>query len=284
MGLFDGCLLASDIDGTLVINGYINPKNVEKIRFFVDEGGCFSLATGRTVGALKPILRVIGKVGPSVVANGCMIYDCKMGVALTNKCIPSSDYHIADMIANSGIDVGVEIHSGEDILVTRRNSETEDHERYEELDSADVSFEEACRYDWNKVVYMFRSPDDVLKIKQLLNGVPHNSAFVDTSATLFGVKRYYYEQTPKGITKSAALDELKKILKIKDGCRFAIGDYYNDLEMIKNADIGAATVESPDDIKALADYVTVACKEGSVADFIDYLTNLRREEKNGRCI
>ena len=31
MGKFDNCILACDIDGTLVANGYINPKNIEKI-------------------------------------------------------------------------------------------------------------------------------------------------------------------------------------------------------------------------------------------------------------
>ena len=41
MGIFDGCLLASDIDGTLQENGYINPKNIEKIKYFVQEGGKF---------------------------------------------------------------------------------------------------------------------------------------------------------------------------------------------------------------------------------------------------
>ena len=39
MGIFDGCLLACDIDDTLVKNGYINPKNIEKIHYFISEGG-----------------------------------------------------------------------------------------------------------------------------------------------------------------------------------------------------------------------------------------------------
>ena len=37
MGIFENCLLASDIDGTLMENGYINPKNLEKIEFFMNE-------------------------------------------------------------------------------------------------------------------------------------------------------------------------------------------------------------------------------------------------------
>ena len=32
MGLFDGCLLACDIDGTLIVNDYIPQENIEKIK------------------------------------------------------------------------------------------------------------------------------------------------------------------------------------------------------------------------------------------------------------
>ena len=46
MGIFSGCLLACDIDGTLMVNGEINPRNIEKIDFFMNEGGYFSLSTG----------------------------------------------------------------------------------------------------------------------------------------------------------------------------------------------------------------------------------------------
>ena len=52
MGLFDGCLLACDIDGTLLINDFMPQQNIEKIKYFVSEGGKFSLATGRTAGAV----------------------------------------------------------------------------------------------------------------------------------------------------------------------------------------------------------------------------------------
>ena len=34
MGIFDGCLLASDIDGTLLLNGEIPKINLEKIDWF----------------------------------------------------------------------------------------------------------------------------------------------------------------------------------------------------------------------------------------------------------
>ena len=33
MGLFSDCLFGCDIDGTLLVNGIINPRNIEKIEY-----------------------------------------------------------------------------------------------------------------------------------------------------------------------------------------------------------------------------------------------------------
>ena len=56
-----------------------------------------------------------------------------------------------------------------------------------------------------------------------------------------------------------------------------MGDYYNDLEMIKKADVSAVPEDAPEDIKAYADFIAGSCEDGAVADFIDYLTKLRKE-------
>lgn len=277
MGLFDGCLLACDIDGTLLINGYINPRNVEKIRFFMNEGGLFSLATGRTVGAVGAVLRTLESVSPSVVANGCIIYDFESQKILSEKCIDKADYRIAETVFNSLPEVGIEIHSGSDVLVLRQTAETDDHQRYEELSSRKVCFSEACLYNWNKVVYLFSEEKSLLKAKEIISACKTHSDFVDTSATLYGRKRSYYEQTPLGINKASGLLELCSIKKVKKGGFFAIGDYYNDLEMIKKADISAVPSESPDDIKSYADFIAGTCKDGAVADFIEYLTKIRKD-------
>ena len=53
MGIFDGCLLACDIDGTLVSGELLPERNVERIEYFVSEGGAFSLSTGRTAAAVS---------------------------------------------------------------------------------------------------------------------------------------------------------------------------------------------------------------------------------------
>ena len=277
MGIFSGCLFACDIDGTLMSSGKINPRNIEKIEFFMNEGGYFSLSTGRTVGAVGPVLDKIKRVSPSVVANGCMIYDYENKKALDELFLPENEYYIAKKVLDMGLNVGIEAHSGEKILTINETQETRDHQEYEWISGENVSFEEASKYRWNKVVYFFDNEKELALVKAMIAKEKAVSAFSDTSAVIAGRKRKYSEQFPAGVSKASELDKLKNILKIEKGCYFAMGDYYNDLEMIKNADISAVPEDTPDDIKAYADYIAGSCEDGAVADFIDYLTKIRKE-------
>ena len=47
MKKFENILIASDIDGTLLFQNEIHPRNFEKLRYFCENGGHFALATGR---------------------------------------------------------------------------------------------------------------------------------------------------------------------------------------------------------------------------------------------
>ncbi|MGI6279543.1 MAG: HAD-IIB family hydrolase [Acutalibacteraceae bacterium] len=271
MGLFEGCLLACDIDGTLISNGYINPANIEKIEFFMSEGGMFSLSTGRSASAVLPILKFIDKVSPCVVANGAMIYDFEHSKVVLQKCLPKNDFRIAKLAAALD-DIGIEAHAGLDTYVLKRSRETDDHEEYEELNSIFIDYDKAAQIGCNKIIYLCRDQEQRERLKSIIEREKTDSDFVETTAEIDGRTRYYYEQLPKGVTKLTAIKKLCYIYGIKKGAFFAIGDYYNDLEMIENADIGAATAESPEAVKNKADYTTVPCACGAVADFIEFLT------------
>ncbi len=279
MGLFDGCLLACDIDGTLLLNDYMPQVNIEKIKYFVNEGGCFSLATGRTAGALSSVTDKLDCIAPSIVANGSMIYDFKSDKALYELFIPDSDRHIVKAVIDDCKTVGVEAHSGKKVLVLNESAESIDHKNYENLDTILLDYEDALQYNWNKVIYLFANEDESQTVKQIISRFQHNSQFVDTSAVIDGRRRYYYEHVPQNVSKATTLKILCEKLNIKAGCCYAIGDYYNDLEMIKTADIGAALTDSPEEVKQVADVVVTSAQNGAVADFIDYLTE--RKLKNG---
>ena len=279
MGLFDGCLLACDIDGTLLHNDCMPERNIEKIKYFVAEGGLFSLSTGRTAGAVSAVTEKLDGISPSIVANGSMIYDFQNDRALYDLSIPDDDRYIVKAVIEGCKTVGVEAHSGKKVLVLNQNQESIDHANYENLDTILLDYKEALEYNWNKVIYLFANEDESATVKQIISRFQHNSQFVDTSAVIGGRRRYYYEHVPKGVSKASTLRVLCEKMGIKNGNCFAIGDYYNDLEMIKTADIGAALIDSPDEVKAVADIIVGNVQNGAVADFIDYLTE--RKKQNG---
>ena len=277
MGLFDGCLLACDIDGTLLLNDYMPAINIEKIKYFVSEGGTFALATGRTAGAVSTVTDRIDCIGPSIVANGSMIYDFKADKVLYELFVPKSDRHIVKAVIDSCKTVGIEAHCGKKVIVLNQNQESIDHAIYENLDTFLLDYETALQYNWNKVIYLSANDSELQTTKQIISSFEHSSQFVDTSAVIDGRRRYYYEHVPKGVSKATTLKLLCEMLNINKGCCYAIGDYYNDLEMIKTADIGAALTDSPDEVKAVADTIVGLAQSGAVADFIDYLTEIRKE-------
>ena len=277
MGIFDGCLLACDVDGTLVENGNINPKNIEKIEYFMSQGGVFSIATGRSVTAISSVLEKLKRVSPSVVANGSMIYDYTNNNVLYEDYLERKDYLIVKDILDSDLDVGIEVHTGDRIFTLRRTKRTDIHQIYEKLETTVVSFEEACKYNWNKLLFTGDDLNDFEKLKQLSKKYSDTSDFVSTAVCMEDDTQHYYEQLPKGVSKASAINKLCDMFNIKQGCSYAIGDFYNDIEMLKNADICSVPNSAPDDIIALADYIAVACKDGAVADFIDYLTKIHKQ-------
>ncbi len=273
MGIFEGHLIASDIDGTLLDNGFLPPENVDAIRYFLSEGGAFSLATGRTVGAIGMALDPLGDISPCIMANGSIIYDNTAKKPLHYEVLPDSEKYIAKKIFDAFPDVGIQVHSLERVLILRRTRQVEDHDSYEGITNEDITFEEALSLPWNEVLYLFNSEEQRVEGNAFVDGLHSICHIVNTSAVVYGEKRYFLQQNPPNVSKATALKKLCELLGIKQGCCYAIGDYYNDLPMFGVADICAVPEGAPEDIKAAADVVVKSAKCGAVADFIEYLKN-----------
>ena len=283
MGIFSGWLLASDIDGTLMNNGIIHERNKEKISRFIDEGGIFSLSTGRTPGAVGTVLRQLDKISPSVMGNGTMIYDFNKKELIYNLTLPEEDKWVIKAVYEELPDLGIEIHSGDDVLALRQSELTVTHQVYEEMSVRDVNLEEALSLPWTKALVALKSKEDFKRVKTIADRGDTHSSLLNTTARIDGIDYYYVEQIPFGASKASALKELCKMLGIQKGRFCAIGDYYNDLEMLSAADISACPIESPDDIKEKSDLICSKAEDGAVADFIDYIENIiRKETENGR--
>ena len=268
---FTGCLLACDVDDTLISNGMTPKRNIEQIERFVAAGGSFSLATGRTAAALSSVVCNLKSLSPCVLANGCVIYDFERKKILKQSTIEKQEHRIVRQILASGLRAGIEVHCEDRIFIVLDHGEVRDHEVYEKYRGEPVSFEEIDRLDWNKALFLFADEQEREKGKQLIASLRPTCAFSDTSVVINGRRRFYYEQFPRGVSKATGVETLVELLSIKPGGLFVMGDYYNDVQIMEKADISATTGGAPEDIKRLADFVGGPCENGAVADFIEYL-------------
>ena len=131
MPIFDGYLIISDIDGTLLDNGFLPEQNCEKIRYFIENGGRFSLSTGRVIKAVSSVTDRIKNISPSIFANGAMIYDLSEKKILFEDNISPEGHKFTENIIKNYPEIGLEIHSGDKIFAFNKTSENSDHEKYE---------------------------------------------------------------------------------------------------------------------------------------------------------
>jgi hydroxymethylpyrimidine pyrophosphatase-like HAD family hydrolase len=80
-----------------------------------------------------------------------------------------------------------------------------------------------------------------------------------------------FELIPKGIGKGDALLRLADAHGIPQENTVAIGDYNNDIDMIKKAGLGVAVGNAAPDVLEVADLVTVSNENHAIARVIEYL-------------
>ena len=80
MALFSDVLLTVDYDRTLTApDSTIPERNLEAIRYFMDNGGAFTVNTGRSVPMARPFMEKVPTNAPLLLYNGSAAYDREEG-------------------------------------------------------------------------------------------------------------------------------------------------------------------------------------------------------------
>ena len=76
MGIYSDILLTVDFDRTLTApDSSIPERNLEAIRYFIDNGGVFTVNTGRSVPMYSSKLELVPVNAPLLLYNGSAAYD-----------------------------------------------------------------------------------------------------------------------------------------------------------------------------------------------------------------
>lgn len=261
MGKFDGILLCTDLDGTLLRKDKsVSDENIKAIEYFKVEGGYFTFITGRMPYTSAKIYETVKPNVPIGCINGGGVFDFEKDKYLMMRTLPEDAFELVKHIESEIPDIGVQVNTSRNIYFTKDNPAME---RFRMLTGAPFI---TCKYDEikepvAKMIFAHLEDEKVLKVAELLNKHPKSSMF-----DFIRSERTLYEILPKGTSKAVALLKLAEILNVNK--TVAVGDYNNDVTMLKAAKVGVAVDNACFEAKAAADVITVSNEEHAIAKII----------------
>ena len=273
MAGFAGCVLVSDLDGTLIGAGHrVSDENVAAIRAFVAAGGRFLGATGRTELNVGPYTTGIPLSSPWILYNGAAIYDWTSRRFLYKAPL---DRQLAEAFTRRAMAhrpaVNIQVYCGGPFCQVNPGAPS-DITAVREGQAFENKPMEAIADDWLKVLFCSDAPDELDAVEALFEADP-----LRARAHKMRSGPRYFELTATGVNKGSALARLRTLLEPAPTCVVAIGDYINDIEMLQEADIAAAPECALDAVKRHASIVTACHTRSAIADL------LRRLGERERC-
>lgn len=254
-------LLAMDLDGTAVGDDYQMGEITRSAIFKAKQAGYVTaFVTGRRDMDMRSLDRESYCVDYLILNNGGKIIRCGDDKVLYNHRIDTADCR---MLMEYCLEHHLELHICDGLFwaVNLMTDETVEYaselkmipESYNCMDDIDLKdgfegfmalrdFEEVGRYiDLNlpAVTYTLSEPE-----------------CIDIMAV--------------GISKWDGIKRLAEIETVTGEHVIAVGNFYNDIDMIKNAAIGIAVANAPSDVKDVADYVTQRTNnEDAIAEVVE---------------
>lgn len=262
MGKFDGILICTDLDDTLLTaDKRVSEENAEAINYFMGEGGYFTFATGRMPQGARLMLKFIQPNAPIICSNGTAIYDFKQEKFLWMRKLEPDAFKVVEYVIKKVPQCGVVVGCENGVYFPRVNRVTEEHKFLENFPDNYVALND-IKEQWLKVIFMTES-EDVVLLKQAVNESGWADAFEFMQSS-----PWYYEMLPKNSTKGSAVPRLAEILNIERKNTIGMGDNDNDMTLITNSGIGIAVANAIEPIKAAADYITVDNESHALASVI----------------
>ena len=262
-------LIASDIDGTLNNKFRQFPKrNYYAIQKYVKEyGGNFILSSGRSVPSMRKHINKLDIGHPyAVFTNGAGVYDYKNEKTLWLCPI---DAELQNIIINQ-----INKHKGIGMLVIT------DSNAY--ILKYDIGCRAMALNNRFKVTH-YKKAEDMPKenwCKVIFCGLPHRlkkfaadfkEANGGVTTNLMHSSIVSFEVVSKDTNKGKAVLKAAELMGIDKNKTAAIGDYFNDYEMLKSVALPACCGQAPDEMKKISKLVTCHCNKGAVADLIEYI-------------
>ncbi len=270
MEKFKNLLIVSDFDGTLTgSDGKIPEKNIEAIRYFIKNGGRFTVSTGRTMKGFHNYSSELINA-PVLLGNGANAYDYGSNKNVFINAIDKDALPIINNISEAFPEIGIEFFAADNSSYVMRPNEQSLHhfsalkiDDYVIIDSLDEKM-----FPFVKIMLSVNEKtfevQDYLTSSDLgkLKFIPCTGSYVEILAESAG--------------KGKALHQLSQYLAVPFENIFAVGDGSNDVDMLESAVHSFSPVSGDVLAKNAAKEILCSSDDGVIADVVDFIEHTVR--------
>ena len=273
MELFSDILLTVDYDRTLTDrNGQVPQRNLEAIRYFMENGGRFTMNTGRSIPmSMKNIFGVVPTNAPLLLYNRSAAYDEKTGILTRYETIDLDPVEVLPFLQERFPALNVEVQGMDAHYLMRKDAGWESYcdnncclWKYASPDTIPGPFIKFAFYGEfreNTVASMYSATEEELaQFDEMITFMEENYG---DKIEIFRACARIVDIHTKGVSKLNSARKLQKELGKK--ILVCVGDAENDLTMLEGADYAFC----PSDGVVADRFPNVCpCAEGAVADVI----------------
>ncbi len=248
---YSGILIASDWDGTLFYDGKVNERDIKAIKEFQACGGLFTLCSGRPYQYMTTLFDKVHPNTYAITLNGAKIIHPDSREILYEGYL---DYRIQEMLDR--VFLAERLFNTLTVYFNGDVSPSVTYTPEEYLVNRDRFVKEKI----HKVIMVTDEENKSLRAKAMLECSGYDGyIFVRSWDVSLEILK---EENGKGY----AINRVRE----KEGCHttIAVGDYENDIQMLKMADIGYAVGNATEAARAAADRITLPAFKGAIAEII----------------
>lgn len=276
MGKFDGVLLASDFDNTLIYTEpslregvpmpALSEKNRAALETFMAEGGRFAISTGRALASFARYQDMVPMNAPGVICNGAAMYDFEKKAYLETAMLGSEARERGQQVLDKFPEVAVEAYHVDNVIhAVHANQITHQHEHITQVLVTELDSLLDAPVPLGKL--LFEAEHEVLeKVLAFLKeqGWEKDYELIFSVPTLL-------EMTAKGACKGNMVERLAEHLGISMEHVYCIGDEANDLSMLTAAARGFIPANCNPILLGRGFTQVAHCQDDALAEVIDIL-------------
>ncbi|MGB5443907.1 MAG: Cof-type HAD-IIB family hydrolase [Psychromonas sp.] len=256
-------LVVLDMDGTLLNSQKeITSKVHEAITAAKQRGVKVVLASGRPLEGMLPTLQALGL---TTEEDYVLTYNASLTLNVASRAVIRSEllngqdaidiFHLSNQLG-----VNTHAYSAKSGLITPKISKYTEHEA--NINGIEINIRDFTQLDPAEEMIKIMMIDEAATLTAAINQLPES---LQQKYNMAQSAPFFYEFMSKNSGKAKGVAALAEHLGLTHEQVICVGDAGNDLGMIEYAGLGVAMSNATDDVKAVADYITLSNDEDGVA-------------------